>query len=385
MYKEYANQKLIKSTTASINYDAKNMTLKLDGAWLWASINENDIDKELANISSTTEPLTIDGSAVVELDTCGIYFVNKIIQYLKDHDIKLSNINLPNRDDKIFDLIQAKLNQPKKMLVEQEKIGVIAAIGEMVSRYWDWFASFIIFFGQFCTNLISLLKSPLSLKWSEVSRTINDAGVKGTWVVALLCFLIGVTLAYEMSPQFITYGANVYIVNFLGISLLKEVAPLLTAVIVAGRTGASIAAEIGTQVLQEEVDALKTMGISPMRRIVLPKVVGVMIAVPLITAIGDIASMVGGAVIAKPMLGISYSLFLARMQAYLATSNYSCGIIKSVAFAFLIALGGCFCGFNVKGNANSIGEQTTNSVVLGIILVIFCDAIFAIIFNVLGL
>ncbi len=164
-------------------------------------------------------------------------------------------------------------------------------------------------------------------------RTVYDTGYKGMGVASLLSFLIGVTLAYQMAPQFITYGANVYVVNFLGIALLKEVSPLLTAIIVAGRTGASITAEIGTMKVQEEIDAIQTMGISPITRLVLPKVIGVMIAVPLITSIGDIASMMGGAIVANTSLDISYSLFIERVKAYVLMSNYTIGIYKSIVFA----------------------------------------------------
>jgi len=158
---------------------------------------------------------------------------------------------------------------------------------------------------------------------------------------------------------------------------------LLTAIIVAGRTGSSITATIGTMKVQEEIDAIQTMGISPIRRLVLPKVLGAIIAVPLITSIADIASLIGGAIVADSTLNVTYTLFLERLQTYVSINNYTCGIIKSFAFALLIALVGCFCGFKVKGNANSIGEQTTKSVVLSIILIVLFDAIFAVIFKVL--
>lgn len=383
MYKNIQNQKLVTSTTAIMQWDEATAAIVLSGDWVWAAIDERIINESLTNLKPTTN-IVIDATGINELDTCGMYFIQSLIVKIELSGAKLQALNLPSAYEKMFTLIERKLKQEVSAYEYKKKSGGIAKIGAFFAEFYAEIVAFVAFFGYFCLSVLSFLKNPFSLKWSEVSRTINDAGAKGMWVVALLCFLIGITLAYEMSPQFVTYGANVYIVNFLGIALLKEVAPLLSAVIVAGRTGASITAEIGTQKLQEEIDAIKTMGISPMQRIVLPKVIGVMIAVPLITSVGDIMSMLGGAIAAKPMLGVSYSLFLERVQVYVETSNYTSGIIKSVAFAMLIALGGCFCGFKVEGNANSIGEKTTNSVVLGIVLVIFCDAVFAVIFNAIG-
>lgn len=383
MYKNSQNQKLVKAQDATITVDLDSSLISLAGDWLWASINELVI-KDALKVVSAGKSFTIDAISINNLDTSGMYFIKKIVEHVKLSGATVAALNLPKIYEGMFNLIEKKLVQKTEDIVIKKKHAGIIEIGVFVESFFAALFDFLAFFGDFCLSILNFFKNPFHLKWSEVSRTINDCGAKGMSVVALLCFLIGVTLSYEMSPQFITYGANVYIVNFLGIALLKEVAPLLSAVIVAGRTGASITAEIGTQKLQEEIDAIKTMGISPMERIVLPKVLGVMIAVPLITSIGDLTSMLGGMLVSKPMLGISYSLFVDRVQTYVETSNYASGIIKSFAFAMLIALAGCFEGFRVEGNANSIGEKTTRSVVLGIILVIFCDAVFAIIFNKIG-
>jgi phospholipid/cholesterol/gamma-HCH transport system permease protein len=382
MYKNSKNQQLIKMKTALLSYD-DNLGFNLSGDWVWASIHEETI-LNIINNTELAKNISIDATDINNLDTCGMYFIDRMTKVLNDRGVTVSSLTIPDSYQQMFDTVYAKLNAKTEKVEKVIEKNLIESFGNSIINGIDYALDFVAFLGQFIVSFIKVLKSPLNLNIQEVARTIGDAGLSGMWVVALLCFLIGVTLAYEMSPQFITYGANVYIVNFLGISLLKEVAPLLTGVIVAGRTGASITAEIGTQKLQEEIDAIKTMGISPMTRIVIPKIIGVMIAVPLITAVGDIVSMLGGAIVAKPMLGISYSLFLSRMQEYLAVSNYASGIIKSIAFAFLVSVGGCYCGFKVKGNANSIGEQTTNSVVLGIVLILFCDAVFAIIFNAIG-
>jgi phospholipid/cholesterol/gamma-HCH transport system permease protein len=187
-----------------------------------------------------------------------------------------------------------------------------------------------------------------------------------------------------MAPQFVMYGANVYVVNFLGIAMLREVTPLITAIIVAGRTGSAIAAQIGTMKVQEEIDALQTMGISPMRRLVAPQVIGLIIALPILTMLSDAASMLGGMLFANPLLGVDYSLFIMRLQSYVSINNFWVGIVKSFFFAGIIGMVGCFCGFRVKSNADSVGIQTTRSVVISICLIIVVDALFAILFKAMG-
>jgi phospholipid/cholesterol/gamma-HCH transport system permease protein len=390
MYKEKINRKLTNIEQAIFELDEKAATLKLGGAWLWSSIDETMFNQQLKNYiqqlsNNKIRELTIDGRSITALDSTGAYLLNHTISYIKQYKMELKELTLPEKEHKLFLQIQKALNELPAKHSKPVKPNIVTQLGLDIADFFHAILDLVSFFGQFCINFFIWLKKPLSLNLGEMVRTINDTGAKGIWVAGFLCFLIGVTLAYEMSPQFITYGANVYIVNFLGISLLKEVAPLLTAIIIAGRTGASITAEIGTMQIQEEIDALQTMGISPIRRLVLPKVIGVTIAAPLMTTLTDVLSMLGGAIVANSHLDISYNLFLSRLQTYVSISNFESGIIKSIFFGFAIALVGCLCGFKVKGNANSIGEQTTKSVVLGIMLIVIFDAIFAIIFKALGM
>lgn len=383
MYKESSNQDLVKGMLAVIVYDSKSSTLHLTGAWLWSTLNEKQLVKSVRDMQLDKEVI-IDGKYIDDIDTIGIYSINRLINRLTGRGIKVTEVRLGDNEQNVLNMVREKTQSSDANILPKPEDNALVRIGKGVFDAGNSLLDLLDFFGKFCVNFLKFLKSPLSTDWNEVVRTIRDAGIKGMWVAALLSFLIGSTLAYQMAPQFITYGANVYIVNFLGIALLKEVSPLLTAVIVAGRTGASITAEIGTRKVQEELDALQTMGISTMQRIILPKVIGVMIAVPLITSIADMASMFGGAIVSNSQLSVNYSLFIARMQAYVGVTNYACGIVKSFAFALIVALVGCFCGLKVKSNANSIGEQTTKSVVAGIILIVLSDAIFAIIFQALG-
>jgi phospholipid/cholesterol/gamma-HCH transport system permease protein len=384
MYKEAANQKSVKFPLADIQYVEQDRTLYLSGTWLWMTIDETSFKQLAKKVEKHISEIIIDGSKLNYIDTVGAFVINKIIKYLQTRNIKIQKLILPASEQKFFERINDTLNIKVKKEHPRTVTGFVAVLGQDVYEFTASVGALVGFFGQFILNCLNFIKAPLQLNWNELVRTVNDAGVKGVGVAALLSFLIGITLTYEMSPQFISYGANVYVVNFLGISLLKEVSPLLTAIIVTGRTGAAITAEIGTMKVQEEIDAMQTMGISPIRRLVLPKVLGLVIVLPLVTAVADVISLVGGAIVANATLDVSYTLFLDRLQTYVSINNYTCGIIKSFFFALIISLVGCFCGFRVKGNANSIGEETTRSVVLGIILILFIDAVFAVIFKIMG-
>jgi phospholipid/cholesterol/gamma-HCH transport system permease protein len=384
MYKEKSNQQFVEQPLANLQYLPDSNTLLLTGAWLWKTLDEEDFESLANRLRGKIEQINIDGSKITEIDTVGAFFISRILTYATLHKIAINSFTIPNSGRQFFERIDKMVTTPREEVDDKNKLGFVASIGKKVVDSILGILSFITFFGQFIINFVKFFRHPRQLNWNDMVRTIADAGLHGMWVAALLSFLIGVTLAYQMAPQFVTYGANVYVVNFLGIALLKEVSPLLTAIIVAGRTGASITAEIGTMKVQEEIDGIQTMGISPITRLVLPKVIGVMIAVPLITSIGDVTSMLGGAIVANSSLDVNYSLFLERTQMYVAMTNYTVGIYKSIVFAFLVALVGCYCGFRVEGNANSIGEYTTKSVVLGIILIVFSDAVFAVICKIIG-
>lgn len=383
MYKNLLNKKLVNEELATLTIDAENKIISLKGSWTWVTINDKNIFNNLKRLHLEKKLITINASNISHLDTQGVYFIYKIINFFKKNKIVVENILINDKYKNFYEQISKNINNNTNNKL-QIKSNILFKIGKYFIDTIKYSIKLTEFFGNFCFVFYKWILHPINFAFKDCVDTIYRTGINGLIVCGLLNFLIGVTLVYELSPQFITYGANVYIVNFLGISLLKEVTPLLTAIIVAGRTGSAITAEIGTMKVQEEIDALKTMGISPISRIVLPKVLGIMIALPLLTTLTDIISMYGGAIVANNKLGVNYSLFISRLQNYVPVHNFTDGIIKSIVFAFLISLTSCFCGFKVKANAISIGENTTQSVVVGIILIIIFDAIFAVIFNILG-
>jgi phospholipid/cholesterol/gamma-HCH transport system permease protein len=214
---------------------------------------------------------------------------------------------------------------------------------------------------------------------------IRSAGVDALPIVAILSFLLGIVVAYQAADQLRRFGANIFVADLVGLAMLREFAPLITAVILAGRSGSAYAAQIGTMAVTEEIDAMRTIGLSPIEVLVLPKLLALLVAVPLLTVFADILGVAGGMVMAQAQLGVGYADFLDRFVNAISVTSYLVGIGKAPVFAAIIALVGCFQGLRTRGGADSVGRQTTRSVVQAIFLVIVADAVFSIMFSIFGL
>ena len=229
------------------------------------------------------------------------------------------------------------------------------------------------------------VRQPGRIRWRPVAFNIRSAGLDALPIVGLLAFLLGVVVAYQGAGQLRTFGANIFVVDLVGLSMLREFAPLITAIIVAGRSGSAYAAQIGTMVVTEEMDALRTIGIAPQDLLVLPKLLALVIALPLLTVFADGLGVAGGMLMAQLRLGVGYGDFLDRFVKAVAVRDYLIGVLKAPVFAAIIVLVGCFQGFRTQGGANGVGQQTTRSVVWSIFLVIVVDAAFSVALSALDL
>lgn len=249
----------------------------------------------------------------------------------------------------------------------------------------DHAVSLVTILGQFVLDLAHLLRSPREIPLREISATIHETGGRAMPITALVGFLIGVVVSYLSSFQLEAFGAQVYIVNILGLSIIRELGPLLAAILVAGRSGSAMTARIGVMRVTQELDALAAMGISRSLRLILPKVVALTIAMPLLVVWTDIIALAGGATSASLELGISFHQFVAKLPAAVPIENFLIGLGKGAVFGVFIALIACHFGLRIQPNTESIGNETTNSVVASITLVILVDAVFAVIFRGVGL
>jgi phospholipid/cholesterol/gamma-HCH transport system permease protein len=226
---------------------------------------------------------------------------------------------------------------------------------------------------------------PLRIRWPLVIKELQNAGVNALPIVGLLSFLIGIVIAYQGGVVLRDYGANIYVADIVGLSMVRELAPLITAIIVAGRTGSAYTAQIGTMMVTEEVDALRSIGVAPLEMLVVPKLIALVIALPLLTVFADVMGLFGGMIMSAGMLDMNSTTFINRLAEALSLDSYLSGIGKAPVFATIIATVGCFQGFRVFGSAESVGRQTTISVVQSIFLVIIVDAVFSIAFAKLGI
>jgi phospholipid/cholesterol/gamma-HCH transport system permease protein len=223
------------------------------------------------------------------------------------------------------------------------------------------------------------------MRWLPVLYNIRSAGFDALPIVGVLLFLIGIVVAYQGADTLRQYGANIFIVDLVGVSMLREFAPLITAIIIAGRSGSAYAAQIGTMSVTEEIDAMHTVGIAPLEMLVLPKVIALALVLPLLTVYADAIGVFGGMIMARAQLGVGFEEFLERFIKAVSITDYLIGVGKAPVFALIIAMVGCYQGFRTKGGPESVGRQTTRSVVQSIFLVIVADSLFSIAFSALDL
>ena len=241
------------------------------------------------------------------------------------------------------------------------------------------------FAGESAWALAGCVMHPKRMRWRPIFFNVRSAGFDALPIIGLLSFLLGIVVAYQGADQLRQYGANIFVADLVGLSMLREFAPLITAIIVAGRSGSAYAAQIGTMAVTEEIDAMRTIGIEPLELLVLPKIIALVIALPLLTVFADVMGVAGGMVMAQTQLGVGFAEFLDRMAKAVSITSYLVGICKAPVFAVIISVVGCFQGFRTRGGADSVGLQTTRSVVQSTFLVIVADALFSIAFSMLDL
>jgi phospholipid/cholesterol/gamma-HCH transport system permease protein len=250
---------------------------------------------------------------------------------------------------------------------------------------WRQATTVVTLLGQLVLDGLYLIAHPSKIPWKEISATLHEAGGRALGITALVGFLIGIVVSYLSSLQLRTFGASIYIINILGLSVIRELGPLLAAILVAGRSGSSMTARIGVMRVTQELDALAAMGISHSMRLILPKVVALTIAMPLLVVWTDVIALIGGAISANLELDINLSQFALKLPAAVPVMNFYIGLLKGAVFGLFIAIVACHFGLRIKPDTESLGNETTNSVVASITLVILLDAVFAILFRGVGL
>lgn len=293
------------------------------------------------------------------------------------------NLELRPEQERLFNRLGNIPAAPEP--VPRNLLDPVRALGKTAFLVWEHLTGIIMLTGQLFLDVKYLASHPARIPWREISATLFRTGAQALGVTALVGFLIGIVLSYLSSRQLQVYGADIFIINILGVSIIRELGPMLAAILVAGRSGSSMTAQLGVMRVTEELDALAVMGIPHSMRLVLPKVIGLGIAMPLIVLWTSAIALLGGMVVAEIQLGLSYQYFFNRLSDAVPIANLWLGLGKGVVSGMTIALITCHFGLRIKSNTESLGEGTTNAVVTAITAVIIIDAIFAIIFSNVGL
>lgn len=327
--------------------------------------------------------MVADAAALTALDTGGAWLLQKLLRRLHDAGCSVTLQGLPPAFEGLLALTvlpPAAAPPPPK-----PPPSALEGLGRRSAAVAEEGAALLSFVGETALSFGRTALQPSRLRWRPVLHNVRSAGVDALPIVGLLAFLLGIVVAYQGAEQLRRYGANIFVADLVGVSMLREFAPLITAIIVAGRSGSAYAAQIGTMAVTEEIDALRTLGIAPLELLVLPKVIALVIALPLLTVFADVMGVLGGMLMAQQQLGVSAVEFIERFEKAVSLSSYLVGLAKAPVFAGIIALVGCFQGLRTRGGADSVGLHTTRSVVQAIFLVIVADAAFSVAFSVLGL
>lgn len=273
--------------------------------------------------------------------------------------------------------IQA-LAQPPLLGAERQK-DMITRVGDGFLDFCQDFSKVIIFLGELIIDLGTVCFRPTIVRWRDVVLTMKRAGVEGLPIISLIALLLGLIIAFMSSLQLRQFGANIFVASLLAIAMVRELGPIMTAILVAGRSGSAFAAEIGTMKVNEEVDALTVMGLNPMHFLTLPKVIASLIVVPLLTMYANLLGIIGGLIVGVTLLDLTVYSYIQETRNILTVFDFVSSFIKTLVFAFLIAAIGCQRGFQVRGGAAAVGEATTSAVVAAIFMIIVVDSIFAIV------
>ncbi len=263
--------------------------------------------------------------------------------------------------------------------------GLLDQVGQSALDLVASMRGVLAFIGDMCVSLVAALPAPRTIHWQDMGRLMERAGADGLPIVLLINFLIGLIMALQSAPQLHQFGADIFVADFVGKGMTRELGPLMTAIILAGRSGAAYAAELGTMKLSEEVDALRTLGLDPQRFLVFPRVIALMLMAPLLTVMGVAVGCIGGLLVATTTLNLTVAAYVNQLQSVIGFWDVFGGLFKSAVFAMTIVFIACQRGLATRGGAQGVGSSTTSAVVVILFSLVALDAIFTVLFNLLGI
>jgi len=356
-----------------------NSVLYLTGAWRLADLPA--ISAALQSLAlQVRKRFVLDGSRLEELDTAAGFTLYRHLAGVGCTETMVSVRGFDRRHERLLELVRNRMACPPSV-ARSVHAGPVERIGQATLNVWRILQAHTGFVGSVALELFALARQPRRFRLKETVSQFETICLDAIPIAALVSFLIGVVIAYLLGIQALRYGAGIFVVDGVGLAVCRELSPILVAVIVAGRSGAAFTAQIGTMKVQEEIDAISTLGLSPVQVLVIPRLVAIVVALPLLVFVGDLAGIAGGMLVASWQLDITAATFLDRLHGTLPMSALWVGLVKAPVFAAFIAMIACRMGMLVARDARSVGLNTTSTVVQCVVWVILLDAIFAVVFE----
>ena len=377
------------SATPSLNANVHDGRFELLASGAWTAVHAGELETAIgraADEAAKAGDVSIDMRDVAAFDTYGAWLLERLIRKRSGAGQQTGITGLRKEFQGLLQDVHT-VNR-KEEAPKAKKHGLISALGEFergLVEQGRGFLPFLDMLGAIGVAAARVIRRPRDFRFTSMVHQLDRVGWQATPIILLITFLIGCIIAQQGFFHFRRFGAENYVVDMVGILILREIGVLLVAIMVAGRSGSSYTAELGSMKMREEIDALRTMGLDPVEVLILPRVLALIIAVPILTFLGSMAALYGGGLVAWLYDGMSPQIFIARLHEAISVTAFKVGMIKAPFMAFVIGVVACAEGLQVKGSAESLGLQTTTSVVKSIFFVIVLDGLFAIFFSSIGM
>jgi phospholipid/cholesterol/gamma-HCH transport system permease protein len=361
----------------------RGLEVRFGGAWVMdADIPDfHGLQADIAD--AQTDVLTFETSRLTHWDSQFLSFVLKIYHLCRQQNITLEEDGLPDGARRLLHLAVAV---PERQGARREaaRENLLIRAGRAAEASWQSLVQTLTFTGEIALGYVRLFTGRTRFPWRDFGVLLQDCGSQALPIVSLISILVGLIMAFVGAVQLRMFGAQIYVADLVGLAMAREMAAMMTAVIMAGRTGAAFAAQLGTMQVNEEVDALVTMGISPIDYLVLPRTLALVVMMPLLCLYANLMGILGGIIVGTGMLELPLKQFLVQLQGALGLSDFLVGVVKSAIFGVIVAMAGCLRGMECGRSATAVGAAATSAVVTAIVQIIVADAIITVICDIIG-
>jgi phospholipid/cholesterol/gamma-HCH transport system permease protein len=371
-------------TVQKLSEDKEGQVFALSGR-----VSLDDADRLLADMEGllndgTVGEVKIDLGEVSYMDSAGVLTLFRLEEKIRQRGGACVYLHLSDRIRGIMGLIDRQELTKSTLRGDKAPIGIVGAMGDAGLKVYTDFKALMTFLGDLVAAVVHLVGHPREVRWGDVLFTMRRTGVEGFPIVGLISFLIGLIIAFMSSLQLKQFGANIYVASLVSLAIVRELGPIMTAILVAGRSASAFAAEIGTMKVNDEVDALMTMGFDPIRFLAVPKLLATIMVMPILTLYSDIFGIAGGLIVGVTGLDLTPYTYLQESRRTITLFYLLSSLLKALVFAFVIAWIGCQRGFQVRGGVEEVGAATTSAVVTSILLIVIVDSVFAVVLHYVG-